>query len=1043
MSFIKREDRNGFDWYKYNATARKMAHLIDKEDTSIIELCAGDMYLKDLLSSDVTYIPVDIVAKSSETVICDLNEKAFPSLNAGVIFAAEIMEYVEDAIGFISQLALCSKKLIFSYCPQEYGLNISQRRELGWLSDLSIENIITSLHEKGFVLQKQSILEAPVSILCFVRMDLQAMLNNYFCSGCGTCTNICPYDALHLAPDESGLYRPKIDNTLCKMCGLCVNRCPALHQFSNNSSEPDCYAFCAQDEIRQNASSGGAFPLLAKHFLSSGGFVAGASWNDDFGVQHYIIDSTKDLHKLCRSKYLQTNVGYVYRNIKQLLQQNRTVLFTGCPCHVAALYAYLGDNSDNLYTVDLLCAQSPSPKHFKSYLNDTFGENQVVSYDFRIKNLGWNVDAHKVILNDGTELIRRKTVDLYQQAYHARLMMPNFCERCRFCTFPRQGDISIGDFHEVGKWDSTLDDKKGTSVLLVNSQKGQEMLTVLAKDAKIFQHVPITWVMNNRVHPNFVAHPGRDRFFAIQERYPFDQAVHYALNNRYDIGVVGVWSEPNYGSELTYYALYEVLRQKGYDPLMIERPGDAPWKPQTEPVLFAENPYPTHALSPIFSSKASMEDLNERCDMFLIGSDQMWHPDLYYSFNQISCLDFIGSLKKKISYSTSFGQGRWMGDTQTTSQFAYYLSRFDAISVREESGVSICRDVFNIDAACTLDPVFLCDKQKFITLAEKSNLNIPSQYMAVYMLDYIEEKNECIQHISQMLELPIRFFTDAAKYNNQDLLAHINNGSVEDWLKNIINSDFVITDSFHGICFAILFRKQFIAVENKERGSTRFHSLLSMLGLMPRLVQSLGNIPNALLQDVIAYDEVYEILDQSIIKSSNWLDCALEIKKPQNITDFSVLENKLLDVSFQERRLKEQKLDAELFNEYITHIDRHEATIVEHGLLFPKLDQEMQNRFDELVSHLERHENTIIEHGLLFPKLDQEMQNRFDELVLRMQYQEDALAEISQRLFNIDKKREDQNQSWQDFQQTKFYRAYHWIAKIIHRTKAKDDEQHN
>ena len=157
------------------------------------------------------------------------------------------------------------------------------------------------------------------------------------CTGCGACMNICPKKAITMEVNSEGFRYPKIDKTKCINCGLCLKQCPANCPCFNNKENPECYVAYADDDLRKNSSSGGIFPLLANYFLDNGGYVCGASWNDDNLVEHIIISDSKDLPKLQSSKYLQSNTKNVYTEIKQLLKDNKLVLFTGTPCQCAGL----------------------------------------------------------------------------------------------------------------------------------------------------------------------------------------------------------------------------------------------------------------------------------------------------------------------------------------------------------------------------------------------------------------------------------------------------------------------------------------------------------------------------------------------------------------------------------------------------------------------------------------------------------------------------------------------------------------------------------
>ena len=122
------------------------------------------------------------------------------------------------------------------------------------------------------------------------------------CCGCGACANKCPVKAISMRENEEGFLAPAIDENLCTDCGLCAKACPALNVRYENTTEPECYAAMAEDEIRMKSSSGGIFSLLAEHIIDKGGYICGAAFNKDWSVSHIIIDNKQDLAKLRGSK---------------------------------------------------------------------------------------------------------------------------------------------------------------------------------------------------------------------------------------------------------------------------------------------------------------------------------------------------------------------------------------------------------------------------------------------------------------------------------------------------------------------------------------------------------------------------------------------------------------------------------------------------------------------------------------------------------------------------------------------------------------------
>lgn len=363
---------------------------------------------------------------------------------------------------------------------------------------------------------------------------IKKMINTTECIGCGACANICPTGAISLEGDKWGFYRAIVDESKCIGCGKCVDVCPILHHGRNfNSSSPSCYEFIAKDKtILHQSSSGGIFTYLAKLILEKKGIVCGAQWNTDFSVQHVIVDNEDELNKLRKSKYLQSYQGNIFHEIKTFLDNGRYVLYVGTPCHSTGLRNYLGKSYDKLIVVDLLCGNAPSTLFFQKYVTEQF-HHSLSSYEFRTKVNNWNCTYVTIDLKNGEKIIRNGSLeDDYQRGFHNHTMCPEHCEKCKYQSIPRVGDLTIGDFWGISAHDSTIDPKSGVSVILCNNEKGESILNEITESSYLVKKkVPLSWLGGNGfayTGKNFVS-KGRDKFFdAILER-PFSEAMNYAL----------------------------------------------------------------------------------------------------------------------------------------------------------------------------------------------------------------------------------------------------------------------------------------------------------------------------------------------------------------------------------------------------------------------------------------------------------------------------------------------------------------------------------
>ncbi|MEE1227992.1 MAG: polysaccharide pyruvyl transferase family protein [Lachnospiraceae bacterium] len=777
------------------------------------------------------------------------------------------------------------------------------------------------------------------------------------CTGCSACMNICPKGAIQIVSDpgqEYG-YVSIINEKLCVNCGLCTKVCPVLHKEMINTKNPDCYALYADDETLKKSASGGAFTLLAKTILSEGGCVVGAAYGSYFKVQHEMIDSESELDKLRRSKYVQSYLGTIFTDIKEELKK-RTVLFVGTPCQVAGLKSFIKDDS-SLIVVDLYCGHTPAYELFRRYLDETYGLENVREFHFRTKQNGWVADTVTVKLkNKETEDVLTSREDDYGKAYHNKLSMRKVCENCSFSGFPRQGDLSIADFWWIEETYPELKNSRGTSAVLVNNEKGQELFDKIKPLATLCQKVELSSMKKNR--PEKVqAHEFRDRFYNLLKGKSFHESVDKALNHRYDVVLWGNWSEGNYGSELTYYALYHVLKDMNKEVLLVERPKDAIWGPNEEPVLFKHNPYPEDNYY-VPEDKVDMRKLNDCSDTFMVGSDQIWHHDLYDPFGKVSYLDYIHNDKKKISYSSSFGREYWDGNETEAREVSAYLQKFNNISVRESSGVKLCQERFHVQADWVMDPLFLCDQRYFTQLADQSSLK-KEHYVGVYVLDESDEKEKLLDLAESQLHIETQIISDAFVKNvsNDWKRDIIQNASMEDWISNFRHADYIITDSFHGMCLSIIFHKPFIAISNQKRGSVRFMDLMSKLGLEERLVENITDLSKVkeLLSTAIDYQVVDEKLRVQINRSRTWLVDALD--KPLEDKEFPIDSEVLL-----QRRLDELEFKLDTFMKetqkiqdwHTERLDYHDKIQDWHTLRLDQLENwrsavESRSKKDEVV----------------------------------------------------------------------------------------------
>ena len=309
------------------------------------------------------------------------------------------------------------------------------------------------------------------------------LTKNTDCCGCGACEHSCPKNCITMAPDSEGFLYPQVDEAACVNCGLCEKVCPILTKKKASNLEVSAYAAYTSDEkIRKGSASGGIFSVLAQRVLDLGGIIAGAAFDEDFSVRHVLVETTDDLGRLRGSKYVQSRMEDTYPRIREELKRGRVVLFTGVACQVAGLKAFLGRDYENLYTVDVLCHGVPSPKVWQHYCREqeaAYGQ-KITNVSFRDKRNGWRKYSLSLQFGSAGEYSRSAAVDAYLQVFMGDICLRPSCHSCRFKDFPRQSDLTIGDAWGIEKHIPELDDDRGTSVVLINSEKGRALWDAVA-----------------------------------------------------------------------------------------------------------------------------------------------------------------------------------------------------------------------------------------------------------------------------------------------------------------------------------------------------------------------------------------------------------------------------------------------------------------------------------------------------------------------------------------------------------------------------------
>lgn len=319
--------------------------------------------------------------------------------------------------------------------------------------------------------------KTPVS----VRNDGMVLFDNKNeCCGCTACANACPCNAITMVEDEEGFKYPEINQDLCVECGKCKAVCQIHSLKVEKEIEPVVYAAQnADDETRAKSTSGGMFSVFANKVLEEKGVIYGVRYTDDFTVVHDRAETLEEYAKFRGSKYVQSDLSDCFTQIKNDLKNGRKVLFTGTPCQIAGLKTFLGDkaNSDQIVLCEIICHGAPSPKLFKDHIKLLESErgSKVVDYKNRSKVAGWHGHNEHVFFENGKNEYKTKLSQLHKDMFYAHLTIRPACYACKHTGFPRSADISIADYWGIENFMPDFDDNKGTSMLVLNTQKAVDL----------------------------------------------------------------------------------------------------------------------------------------------------------------------------------------------------------------------------------------------------------------------------------------------------------------------------------------------------------------------------------------------------------------------------------------------------------------------------------------------------------------------------------------------------------------------------------------
>lgn len=343
------------------------------------------------------------------------------------------------------------------------------------------------------------------------------------CCGCSACSSVCPKQAISMVQDEKGFLYPKVDMEHCIHCQRCEKVC-AFQKESFVQEEPlsDNLIFAAkhkQLQERLTSRSGGVFATMSNYILQKNGVVYGAAFDDSLKVVHKRTESWDGIMEMKGSKYVQSDLNNTFRQVKEDLLQERYVLFSGTPCQTAGLLnAVASLPTEKLFVCDIVCHGTPSSKIYADYLHhmEQQKHRKVIAVNFRDKSFGWA--AH--IESFQFENRKRVYSNLYTNLFCEHIMFRPSCGNCKYTSFHRPSDLTLGDFWGIDKCLPTFNDNRGVSLVIVNTEKGKQLFEAIQNDLDVEPSRKEDCMQPNLQNPS-VFSPQTDDFWLDYQAHGF------------------------------------------------------------------------------------------------------------------------------------------------------------------------------------------------------------------------------------------------------------------------------------------------------------------------------------------------------------------------------------------------------------------------------------------------------------------------------------------------------------------------------------------
>ena len=372
-------------------------------------------------------------------------------------------------------------------------------------------------------------------------MAIKCICAEEFCTGCGTCIQVCPKHAIKMQENQEGFLYPVIDNN-CIECGLCVKKCP-VNSVPQKHSATFYMGWHKDREILLSSSSGGLFTAISRYVFERHGVVFGAVKDGKGDIIHMAARSEEELAPLKLSKYYQSIIGDAYKIAKDYLVDGRMVLFTGTACQIAGLKNYLGKEYKNLITIDVLCHGVASKRVVEAFIKSKEKQfkKKVTDYNFRVKEAerGWyNGGGTRMHLffEDGTSITEPGKYDTYFLGFNNNYFLRESCYRCKFCGTDRVSDFTLADYWKCNNPDLISEEQKklGVALVLANTEKAKEVLSEIQDQVIMYEIDGTDAISHNRALDKPQDRPEiRNDFYTLLSNMDYDSIIYNQFKSRF------------------------------------------------------------------------------------------------------------------------------------------------------------------------------------------------------------------------------------------------------------------------------------------------------------------------------------------------------------------------------------------------------------------------------------------------------------------------------------------------------------------------------